>query len=235
MQAAAYSAATGTGGAAYSLLLRALPFAFALVPGTTTDTTRQPIAPLSPHMDAWDADALPAAARVGALEAATRDAMCLLHNETTALDGNGCSLLTVSRLGATAVERSVERARACALAWETDCVLGEEVGLHLPVAFVLDSRGDIRPLIAPRLLPIETTDDAPNVTEHTVRHVHPLDPSRVFGTHRFRSPLRVEFLGRDDGRRGAVGVQRELLHGSVAFCVQLLRAAYGPSCWEALD
>jgi hypothetical protein len=177
---------------------------------------------LSRFLNEWDSEGLPADSGGGV---APDD--CGVFDGTL-FDERGCSQLSVGRVGAAAVGRALGRAMACAAAMETDCILGEEVGLLLPVAFVYDNSRGMRALLAPKVL-----GAGPNATLRRVRLLHPSSGDAVLEQPMlWNSTLRAEFLERSDA---GVVLADAILEGSAAYCVQLLRSAYSADCWAALD
>ena len=145
-------------------------------------------------------------------------------------ESDTCSPFTIARLSSAAASKAVARATACAVDAETDCVLSVDVGFALPTAFLLvDDHTELEAVVAPRIV-----DASEEVT--AVRVEHPL------GAHHggaaagggtlleFHKEVTVEWL--EPFQRNVV--QRRLANAS-AFCVQLLRRAYSPSCWAKLD
>lgn len=177
---------------------------------------------LSVYLNEWDSEGLPLDGGGGV---APDD--CGVFNGTL-FDEGGCSKLSVGRVGAAAVGRALKRAMACAAAMSTDCILGEEVGLLLPVAFVYDNQRGMRALLAPRVL-----GAGPNASLRRVRLLHPSSGNPISDRPvKWNSTLRAEFLERSDA--GVVLVDT-VLEGSAAYCVQMLRSAYSADCWAALD
>jgi len=135
-----------------------------------------------------------------------------------------CSLFVVNRAAA-AYRPAVARALRCTAAYGVECVLSPEVGLAMPAAFLYDYRTSVmRMLIAPKLLPSESA-------QVHVR-VSPPDSDGITQTRTLvlNETVRVEYL---DGETKSLG--SEVLAASEAFCVQLLRQAFEPACWAALD
>ena len=117
------------------------------------------------------------------------------------------------------------RAMRCTAAFGSECVLSPEIGLAMPAAFLHDyASSSMRMLIAPKMLPSES--------EQTRVRVSPPDSDGITRTRTivFNKTLTVEYL---DGQTKQL--HQERLEEEEAFCVQLLRLAFEPSCWHALD
>jgi hypothetical protein len=141
-----------------------------------------------------------------------------------------CSHFTISR-ATTAPVRAAQRALRCAGAAETECILSPEVGLALPAAFLVNgSTGNVRSLVAPRLLPLADSEAAPAALQRVRASVPGADA--LFGTRtfQFEKTVLVEFLDGASRR-----MQTMQLSGQEAYCVQLLREAYEPACWANLE
>ena len=105
------------------------------------------------------------------------------------------------------------------------CILSPEIGLALPAAFLYDhASASMHMLVAPKLLP----HDAESV--HV--RISPPDGDGVTSTRTilFNRSVEVEYL---DGK--TKHLVRKTMEGNDAFCVQLLRHAFEPACWAALD
>ena len=95
----------------------------------------------------------------------------------------------------------------------------------MPAAFLHDyGSSTTRMLIAPKMLPSES--------EQTRVRVSPPDSDGITRTRTvvFNKTLTVEYL---DGQTKQL--HQERLEREAAFCVQLLRLAFEPACWHALD
>lgn len=115
---------------------------------------------------------------------------------------------------------------ACAAAFGAECVLSPEIGLAIPAAFLHTNDARMTMLLGPRLLPLEG--------EPEKKHVRVAPPNgdglTDTKTFVFNSTIRVEYL---DG--ASRSMQTKELKGPEAYCVQLLRLAFEPACWEKLD
>jgi hypothetical protein len=152
---------------------------------------------------------------------------CNYFNFSVVYTSELCTHFVTTRQSSTP-STAFDRAIKCAALHKTECVLSPEIGLAVPAAFLVPPTGDIRMVLAPRILP---TPASVNVTEKHIRVHQP--PTGLLGstrTLRFNSTLLVEFM---DGTNRAV--RKEQMHGVDAYCVQLLRLAFVPACWNALD
>lgn len=152
---------------------------------------------------------------------------CHYFNFSVVYSGELCSHFVTTRPSSTP-RAAFDRAVKCAAVHRTECVLSPEIGLAVPAAFLVPPTGEIKMVLAPRILPTPTSV---SVTKKYVR-VH--QPSTVLlGTTRtlnFNSTLLVEYM---EGNTRAV--RQEQMYGSDAYCVQLLRLAFVPDCWRAID
>ena len=149
---------------------------------------------------------------------------CAFWNGSVVYSDAMCSLFVVNRAAA-AYPSASARAMRCTAAFGTECVLSPEIGLAMPAAFLYDyATSSMRMLIAPKLLPHES--------EQTHVRVSPPDSDGVTQTRTLvlNETVRVEYL---DGQSKALGTG--VLRREEAFCVQLLRQAFEPACWKALD
>lgn len=148
---------------------------------------------------------------------------CKWWNGTYYYDLDLCSHMSVTRMPAHYAQRAVERATRCAVHGATDCVLSGEIGFNIPAAFVWDEGHGMRMIVAPKLL------EAENVQRKTVRLQDPNGehPNQLF---EFKSVVRAEYL-RAAGRT----METIELRGNDAYCLQTLRRAVVPTCWDALD
>jgi hypothetical protein len=149
---------------------------------------------------------------------------CAFWNESVIFSDDMCNLFVVKRAAAAYASASA-RAMRCTAAYGTECVLSPEVGLAMPAAFLYDhATSSMRMLIAPKLLPHASTQ------QHV--RVSPPDSDGITQTrtHVLNETVRVEYL---DGQSKGLG--SGLLQQEEAFCVQLLRLAFEPTCWKALD
>jgi hypothetical protein len=148
---------------------------------------------------------------------------CTFWNHTVQFESPLCSHFSLSRMSSSVHSRATSRALRCAAHHETECVLSPEIGVAIPAAFTYDHAGQtMRMLIAPRFLEHESE-------RRRVRLQDPGDES-MRGSVELNHSVRVEFL---PGGSRAPAV--EVLAGAESYCVQLLRMAFGPACWAALD
>jgi hypothetical protein len=149
---------------------------------------------------------------------------CNFWNQSVVYSSEMCSLFVVNRAAA-AYQAASTRAMRCAAAFGSECVLSPEIGLAMPAAFLHDySSSTMRMLIAPKLLPLEANQ--------THVRVSPPDSDGVTRTRTLvlNGTVAVEYL---DGQTKQLHQRR--LEADEAFCVQLLRLAFEPACWHALD
>lgn len=159
-----------------------------------------------------------------AISGSSLPAECSFWNQSVVFSSEMCSLFVVNRAAA-AYHQAAARAMRCAAAFGSECVLSPEIGLAMPAAFLHDyASSTMRMLIAPKLLPQES--------EQTRVRVSPPDSDGVTQTRTtvFNKTLLVEYL---DGQ--TKNLHRRRIEGDEAFCVQLLRLAFEPACWKALD
>lgn len=149
---------------------------------------------------------------------------CEFYNDTVRFSQEMCSHLAISRSSNTP-SRAVKRAMTCAATVGTECILSPEVGFAIPTAF-LYNHGTYTwtTVMAPKLLPHES--------EVSYVRVAPPDGDGMLDTFTttFNSTVMAEFM---DGITKQLRVEE--FQGEHAFCIQLLRAIYEPSCWERLD
>ncbi len=149
---------------------------------------------------------------------------CAFWNGSVVFADDMCSLFVVNRAAA-AYHTASTRAMRCAAAYGTECLLSPEIGLAMPAAFLYDhATSSMRMLIAPKLLPHES--------EQVHVRVSPPDSDGVTQTRTllFNKTVAVEYLdGHTKSLRSGTLVSEE------AFCVQMLRSAFEPACWKALD
>jgi hypothetical protein len=149
---------------------------------------------------------------------------CAVWNQSVVFSDAMCSLFVVNR-AAVAYHTASTRAMRCAAAYGVECLLSPEIGLAMPAAFLYDhATSSMRMMIAPKLLARES--------EQVHVRVSPPDSDGITQTrtHVLNETVRVEYL---DGQSQGLG--SGLLQQEEAFCVQLLRLAFEPTCWKALD
>ena len=211
----------------------------ALVAGGTIltgfDPTSAPVVPVNDDeslMSTWPSEA------VDADPNAPPD--CLFWNYSVVFRKDLCSHFVVSRSSAMPL-LAINRALACAGHSGSDCILSAEIGLAIPAAFLFSEsaqRMGITAVLAPRLL--SPNPPPANLTQH-VRiappTVHPNANSDVEDlferskseTFLLAREISIEYL--DESRR----LKTAELRGDDAYCVQMLRLAFEPACWKALD
>lgn len=188
--------------------------------GGTTETEVPVVAiPIAPSGEAF----LPWASEGEGWEAVSAEPECSWWNGTYYYDPDLCSHMSVTRMSKAVAQKAVDRATRCAAQGTTDCVLSGEIGLNMPAAFVYDEEAGMRMIVAPKLIAVE------GAPLKTVRLQDPdaKHPNQLF---EFRSEVRVEYLV-------AAGRTMETaeLHGNDAYCLQALRRAVVPTCWQSLD
>ena len=149
---------------------------------------------------------------------------CAFWNQSVIFSDDMCSLFVVNRAAA-AYQSAHARAMRCMAAYPTECILSPEIGLAMPAAFLYDhAAASLRMLIAPKLIQHESRQEYVRVS--------PPDSDGITQTRTLvlNETVRVEYL---DGQSKGLG--SGLLTQEEAFCVQLLRLAFEPACWAALD
>ena len=149
------------------------------------------------------------------------DFQCSYFDGTEVYDESLCSHFSISRLYRANHEEAVRRAGVCAAEAELECILSIEIGLGFPVAFVFED-GQMRAIVAPQLLPHES--------ENATFQVFDPYTQRYTGAYVFDREIKAEFLDGQDRHPTT-----EVLNGTVAYCVSLLRQAFTPECWAALE
>jgi hypothetical protein len=147
---------------------------------------------------------------------------CLFYNGSVAYESALCSHFVITR-SASAPGQAFARAKRCAHAFDSSCVLSAEIGLAVPAAFLIH-QGDAMMVMAPKLLPVEG--------EPLERRVRVHDPQNTLRsrTYTFNRSVVAEYM---DGR--SKSIQRKTFEGSDAYCLQLLRRSFTRTCWDALD
>ena len=149
------------------------------------------------------------------------DFQCSYFDGTEVYNESLCSHFSISRLYRANHEEAVRRAGVCAAEAEVECILSTEIGMGFPAAFVFED-GAMRAIVAPQLLPHESA----NATFQAY------DPytQRYAGSYVFDREIKAEFLQNDERHPTT-----EVLNGTAAYCVSLLRLAFTPECWAALE
>lgn len=146
---------------------------------------------------------------------------CVFLNGTVQYSDTLCSHFVLSR-SSSLPALAVQRARRCAAHYDVECVLSPEVGLQSPVAFVFAATNDVTAIVGPRLLP------TPSETKR-VRIVHPIN-SLLSRSMLLNRTIQVEYLD------GITRTPKTMtFNAPESYCVQLLRHAFEPGCWEKLD
>jgi len=161
---------------------------------------------------------------------------CRFWNMSVQYDASLCNHFTIGRSASTPT-KARDRALACAGAHGAECILSPEIGLALPAAFVYvpngeDRVGTMHMILGPKLLPprADGGDDALLQQQHV--RVAPPDGDGLTDTRTFlfNKTIRLEYL--DGATRTMLTMQAST---NVAYCVQLLRAAFEERCWRQLD
>jgi hypothetical protein len=149
---------------------------------------------------------------------------CAFFNFSKSFTSPYCDPFTLSRMNTHTVLVAQSRALRCAAKHAVECILSLEVGLAVPAAFLArhGADTDMLAVVAPRILP---SDNA------TIDYVRVHQPKDRLNTHttRFNNTLRAEYM------TAQKTVDTSVFTGSDAFCIQLLRSAFEPGCWENLD
>jgi hypothetical protein len=152
---------------------------------------------------------------------------CRYFNFSVVYESTLCTHFVISRKSSTP-QQSFDRAVRCAALHQTECVLSPEIGLAIPAAFLVPPSGQTRMIVAPQLLSL------PDDTNTSLKNIRVHQPSTgLLGSTRtlkFNDTLYAEFL---DGTSRAV--RKQVFRGADAYCIQLLRMAFVPACWESLD
>jgi len=160
-------------------------------------------------------------------ESTVSEPECSFWNHSVVYSSSLCSHFSLSRIANGMTNRAVDRAVKCAAKYKTDCIISPEIGLSIPAAFVFDpEHSGLRMVVAPRL--IETNSEI-NSEIKTIRIVDQSGQSSG-ATRRFNTTISVEFLP-GNSRTPVI----EQFKSVDAFCIQMLREAFSPDCWQALD
>jgi hypothetical protein len=149
---------------------------------------------------------------------------CKGWNQSVAFRSTLCSHFSISRFARSSPSRAIARALTCAAEWETECVLSPEIGLSIPAAFIYSHKdGGMNMIVAPNLLEFESQ-------QQHVRSTPPAGDLLSSATFLMNRTVRAEFLSGETRT-----MHSEIFEGETAYCLQLLRMAFEPNCWEALD
>jgi hypothetical protein len=203
---------------------------------TAFDPNNAPVVPVNGDeslMSVWPSEAVDAEANAAP--------NCQFWNYSVVFRKDLCSHFVVSR-SSSMPSLAINRALACAGHSGSDCILSAEIGLAIPAAFLFSEsaqRLGISAVLAPRLL--SPNPPPANLTQH-VRIAPPTvqsnnansDVDELFERSRSETfllarEISIEYL--DESRR----LKTAELRGDDAYCVQLLRLAFEPACWKALD
>ena len=149
------------------------------------------------------------------------DFKCNFYDGTEQYDDSLCNHFSISRLYRQNHEEAVRRASVCAAEAEVECVLSTEIGMGFPAAFVFEE-GAMRAIVAPQLLA--------HASENATFQVYDPYSKRYTGSYVFDREIKAEFLLNDDRHPTT-----EILNGTSAYCVSLLRQAFTKGCWSALE
>ena len=151
---------------------------------------------------------------------------CAFFNASYQYTAGLCSHFALARMSAATQNEAIDRALACAAHYETDCIISPEVGLSVPAAFVYDSLEGLKMVIAPKFVSL------PHDHNSTVKLVGFQDPHEKLPNTpmHFNDTINVEYLKGGDRR-----MKTEVMDGSAAYCVQLLRISFDNACWKEID
>lgn len=155
---------------------------------------------------------------------------CEFWNGTVSYAPSVCEPFAITRIGAAAATRAINRAIECAAGAEEmpTCVLSHELGFGAPAAFLYSAEAGFEMLLAPRLLQ-DDTSQAPE-DDVLIRLTDPHTPNTYVGTYNLNRTVKTEFIS-----PGSRAVHTRDLRGDEAYCVQLLRLSTLQSCWHTLD
>lgn len=145
---------------------------------------------------------------------------CQFLNASVVYRSDLCSHFVLSRPSSSPV-LAFDRARRCAAAFESECILSPEIGLSIPAAFVANG-SNLRMVIGPRLFALESE-------QKLIRVAQP-GTSLSTRTVLMNVSLDAEYL---DGATRTL--RRVVMKPPESYCVQLLRRAFVSDCWSALD
>ena len=151
---------------------------------------------------------------------------CSFFNASYQYTAGLCSHFALARMSAATQNEAIERALTCAAHYETDCIIAPEVGLSVPAAFVYDQLEGLKMVIAPKIVPLSHEHNS------TVKLVGFQDPHEKLPNVpiHFNDTINVEYL-----KGGTRRMTTEVMDGPAAYCVQLLRLAFDPTCWGEID
>ena len=140
-------------------------------------------------------------------------------------DFDGCSKLAIRHYSDSDAKMDLASASFCAVEYGMDCVIGTEIGVQIPSAFVYSPSEGMRMIMAPTLL--NQTTSAIRTKNIKVSNPSDAGENEVFV---FSEEIHVEFLG-----AGTKLLHSEVLKGAPAYCVQFLRSIVPAECWERID
>lgn len=152
---------------------------------------------------------------------------CAFWNLTHHYAPNSCTPFAVSRVSPASVQTAIGRALKCASINPTTCILAPEIGFDVPGLFLYDEEHGFSPVLAPKILHTRRIDD--DSASRLVRIKDLSEGEKDVFLHLNRS-IDVEFL-----TPGSRTISTKTFTGNDAYCVQTLRWAVSPSCWQSLD
>ena len=147
---------------------------------------------------------------------------CIFYIDSFQYTGALCSHFALARMSQATQNEALNRALACAAFYETDCILSPEIGLSVPAAFVYDEANGLKML---SLKLVDLTSEYVSTSKQVFQ-----DPTKRLAELEMRDVINVEYL-----RGGARRMTTEVVNGTAAYCVQLLRVAFDTSCWSEVD
>lgn len=153
---------------------------------------------------------------------------CRFWNFSVQYESTLCSHFAIGRSSSTP-SRAMDRALTCAGVHGTECILSPEIGLSMPAAFVyMHERGEshMKMILAPKV----SVDPGDNATQHVRVRRPDGDGVTDTKTFLFHRSVVVEYL---NGQTRSM--ESSVLAGDVGYCVQLLRQAFEPHCWQKID
>jgi hypothetical protein len=159
------------------------------------------------------------------------DPECRWWNGTFQYKLQACGTFQVTRMSRAVSYTALERARACAVRYQTECVLSAEIGLDAPAAFVYDELNGMEMVLAPKILPPQPPMQiGKNVVVNVKLQIPGNDTQATGPVFRFNRTVTVEYLSGI-----ARTIETRTFEGIDAFCIQSLRHSVDAGCWEQLD
>jgi hypothetical protein len=138
---------------------------------------------------------------------------------------SGCSKIAILHYSEREAQNDLTAASFCAVEHETDCVLGIEIGLHMPAAFVYSPSDGMRMLMAPTILN-HSTD---SLEQKNIKVSNPGNAGEC-DILAFYPEINIEYFA-----GGTKMLRTEVLRGAPAYCVQLLKSVTSEDCWERIE